>query len=397
MLFAYFFSLDEPNARVFFSHSSLSISAPFSIQSRPASLRTPSPPPSPSAARRSSWRQRRKRPRVLFFRRRSLVVRRFTLLFSNQMTWTGAAPVALPPGYDPAHPERDPVGAAAAREAAARASAVQVEKAKVRRRFGEEEEKKLDRPSSLFPLALALFSLTLQPHPSNTSKTKHRNPPKTAPPRAAQEVLQGVGGQPPPGLRRARRQVHEQHQGRERDGGEKKFAALSFFAAFSLARSLSRSLSLSLSHALLSKNDTSPSQPNSGSTLRKSRERKNGRKKNVFLRRCGSRKREKTYFFVSKKQNCNQSIVFILGTYKQGGGQKNAKEAKAEAAGVRASERRCGQTKKQQESSCSSSSPSLSFLFLLLPSFSSLFLPSPRRQLDPHPPPVQIERVPQHL
>lgn len=164
MLFACFFSLEEPNARVFFSHSSLSISAPFSIQSRPASLRTPSPPPSPSAARRSSWRQRRKRPRVLFFRRRSLVVRRFTLLFSNQMTWTGAAPVALPPGYDPAHPERDPVGAAAAREAAARASAVQVEKAKVRRRFGEEEEKKLDRPSSLFTLALALFSLTLQPH-----------------------------------------------------------------------------------------------------------------------------------------------------------------------------------------------------------------------------------------
>ena len=142
MLFACFFSLDEPNARVFFSHSSLSISAPFSIQSRPASLRTPSPPPSPSAARRSSWRQRRKRPRVLFFRRRSLVVRRFTLLFSNQMTWTGAAPVALPPGYDPAHPERDPVGAAAAREAAARASAVQVEKAKVRKRFEEEEEKK---------------------------------------------------------------------------------------------------------------------------------------------------------------------------------------------------------------------------------------------------------------
>lgn len=50
------------------------------------------------------------------------------------MTWTGAAPVAPPPGYDPAHPERDPVGAAAAREAAARASAVRVEKAKVRKK-----------------------------------------------------------------------------------------------------------------------------------------------------------------------------------------------------------------------------------------------------------------------
>ena len=252
MLFACFFSLEEPDARVFFSHSSLSISAPFSIQSRPASLRTPSPPPSPSAARRSSWRQRRKRPRVLFFRRRSLVVRRFTLLFSNQMTWTGAAPVALPPGYDPAHPERDPVGAAAAREAAARASAVRVEKAKVRKRYEEEEEKKtrsavVAPPARARPFFLDPSNLTLQTPPKQNTQT----PPKTAPPRAAQEVLQGVGGQPPPGLRRARRQVHEQRQGRERDGGEKKFAALSFFAAFSLARSLS--LSLFLSRALIEK------------------------------------------------------------------------------------------------------------------------------------------------
>ena len=53
------------------------------------------------------------------------------------MTWTGASPVAPPPGYDPAHPERDPVGAAAAREAAARASAVRVEKAKVKKRKRE--------------------------------------------------------------------------------------------------------------------------------------------------------------------------------------------------------------------------------------------------------------------
>ena len=371
MLFACFFSLDEPNARVFFSHSSLSISAPFSIQSRPASLRTPSPPPSPSAARRRSWRQRRKRPRVLFFRRRSLVVRRFTLLFSNQMTWTGAAPVALPPGYDPAHPERDPVGAAAAREAAARASAVQVEKAKVRKRFEEEEEKKLDRPSSLFPLALALFSLILQPHPSNTSKTKHRNPPKTAPPRAAQEVLQGVGGQPPPGLRRARRQVHEQHQGRERDGGEKKFAALSFFAAFSLARSLSRSLSLSLSHALLSKNDTSPSQPNSGSTLRKSRERKMEGKKTSFFAAAGVEKEKKrTSSFRKNKTVINLLFSFLVHTNREGG-RKTRRERKRKRRGT---EQASGGAGKQKNSK---KALALLLLLLFLSSFccSPLFLP----------------------
>ena len=61
------------------------------------------------------------------------------------MTWTGAAPVAPPPGYDPAHPERDPVGAAAAREAAARASAVRVEKAKLLR----EELKKCYKESGV--------------------------------------------------------------------------------------------------------------------------------------------------------------------------------------------------------------------------------------------------------
>ena len=77
-------------------------------------------------------------------------------------------------------------------------------------------------------------------------------------------MLQGVRGQPPPGLRRARRQVHERDQGRERDRGEIFFQVFSFFVfrlrfylfsllsrASAVIRSpLSLSLSISLSTSL---------------------------------------------------------------------------------------------------------------------------------------------------
>lgn len=84
------------------------------------------------------------------------------------MTWTGAAPVAPPPGYDPAHPERDPVGAAAAREAAARASAVRVEKAKVRTKM-----KVIYRPSLACSLSFVLpffIHLLLDPEKKSTQQ-----------------------------------------------------------------------------------------------------------------------------------------------------------------------------------------------------------------------------------
>lgn len=47
------------------------------------------------------------------------------------MPWTGPAPVEVPPGFDPARTPVDPVAAAAAREAAARAAQVKIERAKV--------------------------------------------------------------------------------------------------------------------------------------------------------------------------------------------------------------------------------------------------------------------------
>lgn len=127
------------------------------------------------------------------------------------MPYTGPSVVAPPPSYDPRHPERDPVGAAAAREAAARASAVRVEKAKVRcccvfLFISIKEKKSRRRFFRSFFLYLNLFS------------HKKRQQKKTAPPREAQKVLQGVRRQPPPGLRRARRSVHGCDQGRERDG-----------------------------------------------------------------------------------------------------------------------------------------------------------------------------------
>ena len=205
------------------------------------SARAPFPPP-PSAAARSSLSETEG---ILT----SIVVDFLSFFFQSKMTWTGAAPVAPPPGYDPRHPERDPVGAAAAREAAARASAVRVEKAKVRLIF-----EKLNRPSLVARSALFL----------NLNTSKQKKQPTTAPPRAAQEVLQGVRGQPPPGLRRTRGQVHGQHQGRERDGGEKIgigiglsfFLFFGFFVFFRLLSvflpslfALSRSLALSLTRS----------------------------------------------------------------------------------------------------------------------------------------------------
>lgn len=50
------------------------------------------------------------------------------------MPWTGPAPVTPPPGFDPARAAADPAGAAAYREAEARAAQVRIEKAKVRER-----------------------------------------------------------------------------------------------------------------------------------------------------------------------------------------------------------------------------------------------------------------------
>ena len=109
----------------------------------------------------------------LSYRRRRF--RRSLLLPSrsrNQMTWTGAAPVAPPPGYDPAHPERDPVGAAAAREAAARASAVRVEKAKVRRESSD-LKKREPTPSAVETLVRPFFPSTLDHHLSKKKNTKN--------------------------------------------------------------------------------------------------------------------------------------------------------------------------------------------------------------------------------
>ena len=184
-------------------------------------------------------------------------------------------------------------------------------------------------------------------------------------------MLQGVGGQPPPGLRRARRQVHEQHQGRERDGGEKKFAALSFFAAFSLARSLSRSLSLSLSHALLSKNVTSPSQPNSGSTLRKSRERKMEGKKTSFFAAAGVEKEKKrTSSFRKNKTVINLLFSFLVHTNREGGRKTRRKRTRTR----RGTEQASGGAGKQKNSE---KALALLLLLLFLSSFccSPLFLP----------------------
>ena len=53
------------------------------------------------------------------------------------MPWTGPAPVTPPPGFDPSRAAADPVGAAAYREAEARAAQVRIEKAKVRERDGD--------------------------------------------------------------------------------------------------------------------------------------------------------------------------------------------------------------------------------------------------------------------
>lgn len=126
---------------------------------------------SPSLLRSPSSRER---PNALLLEKKfpSVVV-----VFVSQlsiMTWTGVAPVAPPPGYDPSHPERDPVGAAAAREAAARASAVRVEKAKVR----YEIETKINRPSPASSFALfsqprpSLFS-TSTPQKTNSSSARN--------------------------------------------------------------------------------------------------------------------------------------------------------------------------------------------------------------------------------